>query len=293
MSEEKEKGKLRVLLKNFKGFKEAKYEFDDTGLVQVTGANSNGKSILHNAIAFIARKEFLSPKMRDTNIHWGENEAIIAIEYRGKMLIAKICREADECVFKLIREDGESVIRHIREGVGPLIEEFGLATYNKDDICLQVFETHRAIPFAGSTPATLYEIIDDITTDKNAQAFLENYSTVTHKRLKEHINSYNERIKSLNSSINMVVVDDYEKLEAFVTKAEGLADILRKLKPVKIIKSKVLPKMNIIPWQAGKLIKTPYVKVYTTAELINAKQLITNINIIKEGRCPTCLREWR
>ena len=82
---------MNIILRNIQSFKEAKYEFPETGLVQIIGDNSNGKSILMKAILSVVTLKILTDEDRQALIRDTESIADILIGYKGKGLLYGIC----------------------------------------------------------------------------------------------------------------------------------------------------------------------------------------------------------
>ena len=133
---------MNIILKNVQSIKDAEYNLPDTGLVQIVGPNSAGKSILFRALSAVVTLGMMDNEKRNAIINDEADECIIFIKYKERALYVKLHRERNKCIVLLERGDGTQVKRFFRDGGIPeLISEFGFATYSHNSICLQLFET--------------------------------------------------------------------------------------------------------------------------------------------------------
>lgn len=299
-----------VILENIQGIKEkCVYELPDEGIVQITGDNSNGKSILIKSIAAIAQLKIVDNEERRALINDDSKVGMIALTYKGKTLVVKLHEDRNSCIVQLVRNDGSKIARAFRDGgLQEIVEEFGFRVYNKSALCLQVFETFGVMPFVNTTPDVGYEIVDAVTTDTVAQQFLQNYKTVTHKTTKDMISKYSKELDGLYRTKSVVTLFDYVKYEQMYGRLSALYNVVKNLKYImleKIIvlpdvkcvdtrapeleKIMVLPDIKCIDIQMPRLSRVPIVyPIPNICELDNLAQEIEDIMEILEGKCPTC-----
>lgn len=283
---------MKISLVNIQSFKEALYDLPDTGLVQILGDNSNGKSVVGKVLKFIAAGEIKVEKERASLIRDTEQYGFVTIEYKNKFLIFRIDRELSGCIVQLKRENGEVIRRTVREGgIQELVYEFGFRVYNAGAVALQVYETLGIIPFVNTTAAANYEMVETITTDSTANRFVKNYREITSKEFSKEVKNYKtilEEIQSMQKSLHVYDVEAYKKMR---DKLVEMYAVLEHLTGVEISKIKIPPNVKILDIPVLNLKKLPVVKVIFHMEnLPDMTETIKALNEVKQGRCPTCGR---
>lgn len=219
---------MQVRLKDIQSIHYADYILPETGVVQIAGANSNGKSILIKAISAVATLKILDQDERDAIIRDGCQQGSIIMEYKGKVLVVTLNRERNLCMIGLQRADGTQVKRTFRDkGIPELLYEFGFRCYNDNSICLQVYETFGQIPFVTTTPKVNAEIVKAITEDSVAKSFLENYKEITYKGMQEQMKAYNNAIANKQRLKDTIVVFDHVKYQSFYDKMKQMYNLLK------------------------------------------------------------------
>lgn len=300
---------MKIKLKNIQSFKEVTYDFPETGLVQITGGNSNGKSILGKVLKVVATLKFVDQAERDSLIRDGENEGYIILEYKGKILVVYLHSERNQCFVRLIRANGEKITRTIREGgINQLIEEFGFRVYGKNSVVLQLHDTFGIIPFVNTSNSLNYEIVDAVITDTIAQQFLTNFKEITFKEAKLLIDSYHQKIEGITKAVSTLVLYDhiaYQQLYDEMCKIYSIVKYARLLEldkiplppRVQIISLSILmlekipifPKITTVQLPQLKLEKIIFIKSYPILDSIgDLTEVFHRIDELKHGRCPVC-----
>lgn len=300
---------MHVVLKNIQSIKDAYYDLPKTGVVQIKGDNSNGKSIFFKAISAIVNLKILDDDERGSLINDNEESGSITIENDGVTLVAILHRERTQCCLALVRQSGERVTRTFRDGgLEKLIEEFGFRCYNKNSICLQLYETFGPMPFVNTTTAVNGEIVESITEDSTAKAFLKNFKEVTHPAARKTMKAFNEKVAQLERFKEALVLYDYENYEKYAKKMREYYDVLRYCKPihlhklniisigncpevssVSLKKMNLLPKVKTIDIKPVGIVKFPILKFIDEVKSVNnIVGLIGEMEKIRSGVCPTC-----
>ena len=300
-----------VVLDNIQSIRHAEYIFEDVGLYQLKGDNSNGKSILIKALSMIVNMRMLDSDVRESMINDACDEGQIAIEYHGKLLVARLNRERNRCVVILQRESGEKVVRTFRDGGIPeLISEFGFCCYDKNSICLQIFETFGQMPFVNTSNAVNNEIVKSVTEDFMAKSFLTSFKEFTHPLGRAQLKRYNELIEQKEQILSVMRLYDYKMYDAYYEKLKYYADILKKIKPVhiaflnippkvdtvavnvpKLEKLRILPKKMTVSIKVPKLFRVPVIKTLDPLQIPeNLIDGIKKMSDVRKGVCPTCGR---
>lgn len=304
-----------IKLKNIQSFEEARFDLPDTGLIQIIGDNSNGKTILGKVLKAIMTMEFVHQEARDPLIRDGCMEGFVGIGYKGKALTINLNRDRNLCYVALMREDGEKIVRTIRDGgIEALFYEFGFRVYGKNSILLQCHETLGVIPFVNTSKALNYEIVDAVSSDTVAKQFITNYKEITYKVAKQKLTDYYTKIdgtKRVLESLPLYAYHDYTEL---ANKAEEAAQVLSYLSPIELEDMVVPPSISILdierielesmivppelsivevePVKLEQMIVPPtgVELLYNPICLEEMASILENITEASAGRCPTCGR---
>lgn len=207
---------MEVLLENIQSiYGKVSFDFGQSGLYQMAGDNSNGKSILGRAYDFVAKVEIRSDEDRLPMINDNAKYGVIIMRDRGMVLYEYIHRNLSECYLMFQREGEDKIIRYANEGGWrELVRAFGLRTYMDDAVCLQVFETYGQLPFVNTPQKGNFEMVQDITTDPIAQAFVDNYKTVTLPKAREMLKELQSEYTKSVSIRDSLIAYDWRAYEA-------------------------------------------------------------------------------
>ncbi len=286
---------MTIQLANIQSLQKAIYEFPETGIVQIVGHNSNGKSILEKVLKSVATCGFVNQAERDSLIRDGENQGNVIIIYKKRILTVMLHRDRNYCIVALTRENGERVERTIRDGgLAELVHEFGFRTYGKKAVTLQLHETFGVVPFVNTSDGLNFEIVDAVTTDTVAQQFLENFREVTHKRSAELVKQYNSKIQDIKIMLQNLVLYDYEEYEAMAEQLEKCYEVLRYLLPIHLEKIIAPPEVAYADVPEIHLDKIMHITFAPYLErLENLTPVLKRIQDFEEGVCPACGRGFR
>ena len=224
-----------ITLDNIQSIEHAVYDLPDKGFVKIEGGNSNGKSILVKSIGAITSLQIMDTEKRRALINDNCNSGSVIIEYKGKSLLVKLHEDRNSCFVALIRENGEKIIRTFRDGgIEELLNEFGFRIYNKNQICLQVYETFGLMPFCNTSTEVNGEIVEAVTEDAIAKDFLKNFKEVTYKRIKEMVKNINEKIEGIKRVKESLLVFNYREYEKRSAILREKLEVLMNLEPVEI-----------------------------------------------------------
>jgi len=281
---------MKIKFKYIQSYEEVLFILPDTGLVQILGNNSNGKSIISKVLKRVATLEFFDQITRDALIQDDQEAGYVIIEYKGKGLIVYLHRDRNQCYVTLIRTNGEKVTRTIRDGgIDKLLEEFGFRVYGKNSIVLQVRETYGNLPFVTTTPSQNYEMVDSVMTDNVAQEFLQNFKEYTHKTAKELLSKYNTKLDAIDRAVSTLALYDHVAYQDLHDRMMECYNVIKHLKPLKleriVIPKKVevvrVPKLELAPIRVLKVIKP-------LQPLKNLSDTFYRAHELSQGRCPTC-----
>jgi energy-coupling factor transporter ATP-binding protein EcfA2 len=298
-----------ISLKNIQSIREARYEFPETGIVQICGDNSNGKSILFKAISAIVNLKMFDEDERCALINDNAVSGSILIENKGSVLFANLTRERNGCSVTLVRETGEKITRTFRDGgITELIEEFGFRCYDKNNICIQLYETFGPMPFVNTPTSVNGEIVEAMTEDSTAKLFLKNFKEITHPIARKGMKEYNDKISQYEQIRDTITVYDEDIYRGYYEKLSNYYHLLQNLRVVEIEEMEIIKPLeyaNIKPLQLEQLnippkvqtvdVPVPDVRVMPVSKFYNEccgvkslSGIIGEMSKIRNGVCPTC-----
>lgn len=302
---------MKVELKNIQSIEHAVYDFPDTGIVQIAGGNSNGKSILFKAIGAVVTLSIMSTSKRNSLLRRGCSDGEIIMQHEDKVLYTYLHRDRNKCYVGFQKGKEQPVTRTFRDsGIDELIKSFGFYCYGKNSVCLQLYETFGPMPFVNTSDEVNGEIVESVTEDQVAKKFLESFKNVTHPKALEQRKMLDKKIESLIQLKETIVMYDWRKYEDFGTKMRKYYNILKFARVAKVEHVMVPPELNICDVE---FIKLPHVNVppetpiydieptflvkpkvvYEPMECVLEKptQLVYEMTMMEEGICPTCGRQ--
>lgn len=281
---------LKVTLKRVQSIIDAEYDLEEEGITQITGDNSNGKSILFKALQFTALCQIKDKDQRAPIINDDSQDCDIILERNGYTLWNHAHRERDYCYYMLKRPDGTSITRNIREGgLEKLVDEFGFAVYGNNSVCLQVSDTFGLIPFVSESFGLNYEIVESIISDPTANAFVELYASRTFPKLKEYMASLKNQQSYQESLLKTITFYDDAKLEFHKREMESLLKNLQCVRTLNVEQIPFIENSSILEMVNLSLPMLPIVEMVEKIEPMESlEDLIVSFNSVKEGICPTC-----
>lgn len=282
---------LTIQLQNVQAITEAAIEIPDNSIVEFTGENSNGKSIISKVIERLTAGDLRNKDIRRTIIKDGCDTALILFTSKEWDLLLNLTIELAGSRIGLRRVGEEQwIIRPLSDsdGCAELIYMFGFRTYSKGDICLQLAPTFGAIPFITTSGATNAEIVQDITTDKVADEFLQTFKNITFPLLKDTLARKKTEAAALQTVLDNLHPYDWEVYEELQNKIRPVYFALRDYNEIEIADIPI-PFLKIYPYKETVINNIPVINVYNIFDYINNPESeIENYIEIMNGRCPTC-----
>lgn len=280
---------IQIYVKNVQAIDEYTFKFPDHGIVQFRGNNSNGKSILGKIVSRAVLQMLAYDDKRLPLIQDHKESAILSISCNKRSLVVNIDKDINKTFYGLIRENGEKVIRHIREGgISEILREFGFVVYGKNLVCLQICETFGLMPFI-NTPDTLNgEIVNSVTTDRPSEQFLENYQ-ITFKEAKSRLNVYKRDEDLCDNAISSRQLKDITGYAELIERAKAVKEKHSYLLHIPQITVQPFPKMefSIKKVSALDIIEMP-IQLHKVNSIYSLDKQIVDMEKIKRGKCPTC-----
>ena len=300
-----------VELKNMQSIEHAIYKLPETGIVQIKGGNSNGKSILFKAIGAVVTLSMMDTPKRKALIRRGQDSGEILIDHNGKALYVLLHQDRNKCLVMLKKDGEEEVVRTFRDGgIEELIRAFGFSCYSKNSICLQLYETFGPMPFVNTKDTENGEIVESVTEDAVAKRFMEAYKNFTHPKALEQVKSLNKQIDQLERTKQAIVMYDWRKYHEFHTKMKEYYNVMKFAMLLELPRVNVppevpnveplslqIPKVNVLPrveFTEVKPIRLVKPKVVYEPEFIHIEsvsKLVGDMEQLLNGYCPTCGRQ--
>lgn len=278
-----------VELINIQSIKKATYILEEKGITQITGDNSNGKSILIKAMSFVANTNIKDKDERESIINDNSTLGSITMERNNMRLKVVVSRARENCYYELTRSNGSVITRTIREGgLELLAEEFGWVAFD-GNICLQIFETFGVMPFVNNRASSDYEIIDYIITDKVANDFIETYESITYPAFKKYASNLKSTVDNVERTLSSITFYDIPKHEDILYKLKNYQRNLEYIKICNVEKLPITKALKYVEINLINVVRLPIFKIIPLIEeTISLSRLLDDYHLALNGKCPTC-----
>lgn len=288
---------ITVDMQNVQAIGVAHIELPENSIIEFSGDNSNGKSILSKVIQNITNGDIRHKDVRRTIIKDGTDCAIVSIIHNQEQLGIILREEVADSIVSYnpdLTKENAAVFRSLNdaEGVKHLIKKFGFRTYANGDICLQLSPTWGAIPFVTTSGAVNDEIVQDITVDKIAQNFLDSFQTITYPTFKQRLKNLKSEREHLSTVLGVIDNYDWRAYNEIATRLKSDYELIKNYTFITIenIPLAERPKYELPDIRIGKHIMP---KLVTPIGYMNS--LIGEVRkyqTIRQGVCPTCGRPF-
>lgn len=280
-------------IQNMQAIERAHIEFEDNTIVEFTGDNSNGKSILSKVIQNLTSGDIRHKDVRESLIRDGCPQAACIFTHDKQRLGIVLGRELKDCsvIYQPDGTDQNTVMRPLSdvEGSDALIRAWGFRTYADGDICLQLSPTWGAIPFITTNGKINNDIVQDITVDKIADEFLGTFKSITHPLFKQKADKLRQDIETYKSLLANLETYDWRAYEKLAEEMRSVYLALQNVQPQDDIPEIAIPPLDIIPAGEHHINDIPFVEFYDYCPQISSidSELEDYIKI-SNGICPTC-----
>lgn len=286
-----------VRLTNIMSHVNTLYEFPKTGIVNICGENSNGKSVLTKAFDYTLVKKCLHMlKKRDVLIRHGCSYGEVEYSFYSTddTLLVHIDREACNTYYQSSKDNVKIYITGQHELIERLVAEFGISQLN-------VYKHLQPLLFVTTSATDNYNILSECVRDINVENAVKNLEN----QLENLEGSYKELKTSIlvtAKQLEMLPEYDVEKENKFIDKASDIINLLRIVSAIPIIAElklyKVLPDVNIVDIRLPKIqaIKIPKeIPEYSTfPEIPKISPLSISwykeLESVRNSVCPVCGR---
>lgn len=283
---------IKIHLTNIQAIKDCEFTLDGPGVVEFTGNNSNGKSILTKSLMELTTGGIKNKRKRKTLIRTGEAEGAIIVVRDSMCLATYLHEELKDCYYIWIPDTSDMNNKLVRplndDGFRECLEEIGFKSFPTDNICLQIAPTRGAVPFITTSYQTNAIIAKSVLEDRAATKFVKQFKEITYPKVKTLKDSYNAEIQRIEFALSQLSVYDWRPYE-----------VLYKQMKDAIARSSVayVPKVNLEPPQYS-IMEPLDIKLKPTLNILNFDKLDTKLTLftdvlidwkkIHEGVCPTC-----
>ena len=286
---------FKIDLLNVQAIGEAHIEFEDNTIVEFVGDNSNGKSILAKVVEALTKNDLKDKETRMSLIKDDTAEAAILFTHNKEQLGIILRPEVSNSYIMYVPNIDDAETKYLRcindkEGCDAMIRKFGFRTYAKGDICLQLSPTFGAIPFITTGGGTNFDIVQDITTDKVAEEFLNTFKNITFPILKDRLAKMKNQKESTQAIIDNMETYDWRAYEKM---ADELSEIYQAIQYADLfyLEDIPIPDLSFVPTLNFEIKPIPIIEVYEFCEPIkDLGKALEDYLSIYNGVCPTCKR---
>lgn len=294
---------LVIKLENIQSIEEFTFKFPKYGVVEFTGDNNHGKSILMKVIKAITSLSIYKDVKRQALIRHGCQEGSVFMSNGHMILGFKLNLDRQSCRFFYRNIDEKDFVQRTFADKEDMIKQlalFGFSVFGKDRLCLQIHEINGIIPFSNnSNPKIDAEIIESITKDEFAEQCLENYKMITEPAFKSNYNQARAREMALRNSLESLALYDVSNYKSFIAEINDVLDSadlyefqLDKLKIEKLVNIQefILPHLDFVPIITAFILNKIALPMIVVNEfkLDKLDKHIKALKEVGEHICPTC-----
>lgn len=280
---------------NIQSHKDVLIELPETGVVVLSGANSNGKSVIRKVLEDTIAYNISKLKTRKSLVNKETSEGYLEItRYDGASLFVNINIEASRTWVRLTRANGEEVTRYLSDKTIPeLVSEFGFHYNSERGISLNICDSDDSILFFRTNHVTNGDILNSALTDNAVQRKYETLLTVQQEAISNR-RTFMENLRVANAAKDAIVLYDIEKEERVRDESLKAATILSHFYVPDI---KEIPKLeralfvNIPRLRLSKLEIPLAVSVYKP-RLKSIDSQWREYQQLQKGVCPVCQRPF-
>lgn len=283
-----------IQISNVQAIEQATIEFEDNSIVEFTGDNSNGKSIISKFIQNLTSGDLRHKDVRMSLLRDGADKGGIIFTHDNKRLGCIIYPELKDSVIVYQsdwHDESTTIVRGLGdvEGSDALVKAFGFRTYAQGDICLQLSPTFGAIPFITTNGSVNHDIVQDITVDKIAEEFLGTFKTITFPLFKDKIAHLKQERDTYQSLLDNLETYDWRKYESLVEKMTAVWLAIKDVEPLDNLPEIPIPPLDVIPVGSHQIKEIPIVEFIDYGPVLQEITAeLEEYTKISNGICPTC-----
>lgn len=286
---------FQITLENIQAIKKAVFDIEENTIVEFTGDNSNGKSILSKVIQALTSGDIKHKDVRMTLINDDSDAGSVIFIHNQEMLgcvLKPETRDSFVVYDKDMNDISTRIVRYMSEGgIDELVQAFGFRTYAGGDICLQLSPTWGAIPFVTTSGAVNNDIVQDITVDKIADEFLRSFHDITFPIFKDRIGKLRNQVESYNTILSNMTDYDWEAYGRVADKMKSIWESIQYYQYFTLDDIPVPPINKIVSLPYYQIDYIPLIHVGPIMEPLDSmsKEMKHLVDVL-QGVCPTCGR---
>ena len=284
---------FKIEIKDVQAIRSATITFEENTIVEFTGDNSNGKSVVAKVIQALTSGDIRHKDVRRTLINDESEEGVIVFTHKQESLGIIMREETKDSIIAYtpdISDNTTGIYRSMNDpdGCDALIKQFGFRTYAGGDICLQLSPTWGAIPFITTSGSVNNDIVQDITIDKIADEFLKTFQSITFPLFKDKIQKLKHEKEIYQSALDNMESYDWKAYEDIAIRMTETYNMLNKLSFLEIDEIPI-PNLEVLPVNELNILPLPIVEFHNYIPSITPidKELDDYLAILN-GICPTC-----
>lgn len=270
-------------------------ELPETGLVVFSGDNSNGKSVIRKVLEDTIAYNINKAKVRKSLISKDRSEGSLEIiKYDGSSLYVNINLEASQTWVRLIRANGESVVRYLADkNIPELVREFGFHYNDTRDISLNICDSDDSILFFRTSHATNGDILVSALTDTEAQMRYD----VLYEQYQEALSNRRQFLDNLQvaqaakEALVLYNIEEEQELHDTCARAASLLSKFYCPDMKEVPEMIFLPTFNIRTLRLQGYVELPHIPV-VRMNIRDISAVSLDLIQIEKGVCPTCRRPF-
>ena len=288
---------IKIVLQNLQAIANAEFELDDKSITEFVGNNSNGKSILAKVIQSITSGDITRKEIRQALIKDGCQQAVFAMAHGNQQIGVILQEELKNCSVLYIpnvNKPEKSIARALsdKQGVESILHKFGFRTYAQGDICLQLSPTFGAIPFITTSGAVNGEIVQDITSDKVAEEFIDSFKNITFPIFRSKLAAAKKERETLETLIASVGDYDWREYEELAGKMKVVMDAIENYKFIRV-EDIAIPPLGFKLVKVPRIVDIPFpINIDKAPRLSQLDMELSNLIAVLNDTCPTCGRKF-
>ena len=281
-----------IELQNIQSHIHTKVNLPEHGLIRFFGPNNNGKSVIGKALFDIISYQISRPAVRKSLVRRNTSEGrVTLIRSDTVKLLVNIALEASQTFAELTRSDGTVIRRYLADkSIPSLIQEFGFHYLPEYNISLQIHQDEDPPLIVNTPPRLNGALFASACSDPIAERAIEALGDKI-KQFEQLKTSLTLELSKTGAKLETLIIHDIDKEAKLKEKLTYYYNNLSNLKAYDLPELPVVP--NLITLSIPNLPDVKYPDVHTPAEdLPDILNIVSEIETIKKGVCPTCLREF-
>lgn len=284
----------QIITRNIQSHKEVVIDLPLTGLILLTGENSNGKSVIVRTTRDILQNNIKKPQCRADLVNreasFGE---ITYVRSDDAVLTVHITREAASTYFVLKLPDHEDIVRYLADkNYMELVRVFGWNVCEDTGVSLNIAEGDEALLFYKTPNKINGKVLQSANTDPVAELVLEQCQE-TLKETRTFKDNAVAQTRIINGTLSGLQIYDMELLSEYKQKLEYYNRNLGAVYFPRIPEIPAVPEFTLHYYYTPKLPDIDIPQVYQIrCEIPDIIPIAEDLEKLKNHECPVCGRRF-